>query len=180
MPFSFEQTPLEGVVTIQPRRFPDERGWFQEAYKESDFQKAGLPTKFLQDNLSRSSRGTLRGLHFQRGVHAQGKLVQVLAGAVWDVAVDLRPDSPSFGRWFGVELSAENYKLFYIPPGFGHGFVTLQDNTLFSYKCTAEYNKAAEGGVLWNDPDLAIDWPLTDVLVSPKDAALPSLKAAEL
>lgn len=180
MPFSFEPSPLAGVVVIQPRRFPDGRGWFQEAFKASDFRREGLAADFLQDNLSCSVKGTLRGIHFQRGEYSQGKLVQVLVGAVWDVAVDLRRESSTFGKWFGVELSAENHKLLYIPPGFGHGFVALNDQTLFSYKCTAEYDKAAEGGVLWNDPDLAIDWPLADVLVSPKDAALPSLKAAEL
>jgi len=180
MPFEFEHTPLPGVVLVKPRRFPDDRGWFQEDFKASDFRQAGLPTEFLQDNLSFSSQGTLRGLHYQKGVHAQGKLVQVLAGAVWDVAVDLRRDSATFGHWFGVELSVENATMFYIPPGFGHGFVTLADDTLFSYKCTVEYNKSAEGGVAWNDPDLAIAWPLTDVRISPKDALLPRLAEAEL
>jgi dTDP-4-dehydrorhamnose 3,5-epimerase len=180
MPFEFESSGLAEVVVVQPRRFPDGRGWFQEAFKASEFRRHGLPADFVQDNLSCSAKGTLRGIHFQTGDHAQGKLVQVLAGAVWDVAVDLRRHSPTFGKWFGVELSGENRKMLYIPPGFGHGFVALQDQTLFSYKCTAEYSQASEGGIVWNDPDLAIRWPVTDMLVSPKDAALPPMAKAAL
>ena len=176
MPFSFTPGPLKGLVIIEPRRFPDGRGWFQEGYKRSDFVQAGISEAFVQDNISRSSKGTLRGLHFQQGAYAQGKLVSVLAGAVWDVAVDLRPDSPTKGQWFGVELTAEQPRLFYIPPGFAHGFVALQDETLFTYKCTAEYHKPSEGGIVWNDPTLAIKWPLTDVQVSDKDGVLPTWK----
>ncbi len=176
MPFSFTPGPLKGLVIIEPRRFPDGRGWFQEGYKRFDFVQAGISETFVQDNISRSSKGTLRGLHFQQGAYAQGKLVSVLAGAVWDVAVDLRPDSPTKGQWFGVELTADQPRLFYIPPGFAHGFVALQDETLFTYKCTAEYHKPSEGGIVWNDPTLAIKWPLTDVQVSDKDGVLPTWK----
>ena len=176
MPFTFTPGPLQGLFLIEPRRFPDDRGWFQEGYKRSDFVRAGIPESFVQDNLSYSSRGTLRGLHFQTGSSAQGKLVSVLAGAVWDVAVDIRPDSPTKGRWFGVELTAEQPKLFYIPPGFAHGFVALRDGTLFSYKCTAEYDKPSEGGIRWDDPDLAITWPLEGAQVSDKDKILPTWK----
>ncbi|NNM54488.1 MAG: dTDP-4-dehydrorhamnose 3,5-epimerase [Spirochaetales bacterium] len=176
MPFTFTPGPLAGLVLIEPRRFPDGRGWFQEGYKRSDFVQAGIRENFVQDNLSRSSKGTLRGLHFQKGASAQGKLVSVLAGAVWDVAVDIRPDSPTKGQWFGVELTADLPRLFYIPPGFAHGFVALQDDTLYNYKCTAEYHKASEGGIVWNDLTLAIKWPLTEVQVSDKDGVLPTWK----
>ena len=126
--------------------------------------------------MSSSSKGVFRGLHFQKGEKAEGKLVQVFQGAVWDVAVDLRKDSPSFGKWVGVELSAENHRMFWIPPGFAHGFLTLTDSVLFAYKCTEEYHKESEGGIRWDDPDLAIQWPMKDVLVSEKDAILPFLK----
>ncbi|NNM68151.1 MAG: dTDP-4-dehydrorhamnose 3,5-epimerase [Spirochaetales bacterium] len=174
MPFSFTPGPLAGLVLVTPRRFLDPRGWFQETYKRSEFVDHGIPETFVQDNLSYSSKGTLRGLHFQKGNSAQGKLVSVLAGAVWDVAVDLRVGSPTRGKWYGVELRAEEAQLFYIPPGFAHGFVALTDGTLFSYKCTAEYDKPSEAGLLWNDPELNIAWPLTDVQVSEKDALLPT------
>ncbi len=174
MPFVFEQTPIQGLLVIEPRRFPDDRGFFMETYKYSDFASHGISDHFTQDNHSLSSKGVLRGLHFQTGEHAQGKLVRVISGRVWDVAVDIRHDSPTFLKWFGVELTADNGKLFYLPPGFAHGFVTLEDNTQFLYKCTAEYNKASEGGIRWNDPRINIQWPLKDgILVSEKDAVLP-------
>jgi len=174
MPFVFEQTPIQGLLVIEPRRFPDDRGFFMETYKYSDFASHGISDHFTQDNHSLSSKGVLRGLHFQTGEHAQGKLVRVISGRVWDVAVDIRHDSPTFLKWFGVELTAENGKLFYLPPGFAHGFVTLEDDTQFLYKCTAEYNKASEGGICWNDPRINIQWPLKDgILVSEKDAVLP-------
>lgn len=176
MPFTFTETELEGLLVITPRVFEDERGYFMETYKESDFQKAGIRERFVQDNHSRSSRGTLRGLHFQRAPHAQAKLVRVTRGSLWDVAVDLRPGSKTYGRWVGIELSESNKKLFFIPAGFAHGFVALEDGTELQYKCSAEYNAQADGGVRWDDPELAIEWPLRDVLVSAKDAALPPLK----
>ena len=176
MPFEFSKTKLGGVVVIEPRAFADERGFFMETYKESDFIGAGINERFVQDNHSLSSRGVLRGLHFQTSPHAQGKLVRVISGSVWDVAVDLRPGSPTYMEWFGLELSSENRKMVYIPPGFAHGFLTLEDNTHFLYKCTAEYAPEADGGIRWNDPDIAVEWPLDAGLepdVSEKDALLP-------
>jgi len=176
MAFEFKKLSIEGLLLIKPQRFGDTRGWFQETFKASAFASEGFGEDFVQDNISLSSRGTLRGLHFQNEPYAQGKLVQVLHGRGWDVAVDLRPKSPSFGKWHGLELSAAVPQLFYIPAGFAHGFVALEDNTLFSYKCTKEYNKASEGGVRWNDPEVAITWPLQDVTLSEKDGLLPLLK----
>lgn len=175
MSFSFEPTPLPGVTLVVPERFQDERGWFEESFKASEFAQAGLPATFLQDNFSFSSKGTLRGLHFQGGAHAQGKLIRVLAGACWDVAVDLRPGSSTLGRWFGIELSAKNRLQLYLEPGFAHGLVALADDTLVHYQCTAEYCAESEGGVLWNDPDLAIEWPIQPTNISAKDRQLPRL-----
>ncbi|MDC7234676.1 MAG: dTDP-4-dehydrorhamnose 3,5-epimerase [Spirochaetales bacterium] len=181
MPFEFKETSIPGVVIIQPRKFGDDRGFFMETYKKSDFVSAGITEEFCQDNHSFSCKGVLRGLHFQSAPHAQGKLVRVLAGAVWDVAVDLIPGSPTFGKHVGIELTAENNTMFYIPPGFGHGFLTLEDNTHFLYKCTAEYAPEVDGGVKWDDPDLSIPWPLEgDPLLSGKDAQLPYLKDLSL
>lgn len=180
MPFSFEKTYIENLVIVRPRVFNDDRGWFRENYKQSEFLENGIEETFLQDNISFSSKGTLRGLHFQTGTAAQGKLVTVVRGRVWDAAVDLRKESTTWGRWFGLELSAENQLCFYIPRGFAHGFLTLEDNTLFQYKCTAEYAKASEGGVRWDDPTLAIDWPSAEVQVSEKDAGLPLLDSSLL
>lgn len=176
MPFTVTPTPLPGLLLIEPRVFPDERGFFMETYRDSDLAAAGIHGPFLQDNHSCSSRSTLRGLHFQRPPHAQGKLVRVTAGRVWDVAVDLRPGSPTFGRWQSVELSADNHRIFWIPAGFAHGFLALEDGSELLYKCTEEYNAASEGGIRWDDPDLAISWPLERLLVSPKDAQLPFLR----
>jgi dTDP-4-dehydrorhamnose 3,5-epimerase len=166
---------MPGLVIVQPRIFPDGRGSFFETYKQSEYAANGVAETFVQDNHSVSAKGVLRGLHFQTGDHAQGKLVRVVRGAVWDVAVDLRRSSPAFGQWFGLELSEQNRTQFYIPAGFAHGFVTLADGTEFCYKCTAEYHKASEGGVRWDDPTLAIEWPLAglEVSVSDKDALLP-------
>jgi dTDP-4-dehydrorhamnose 3,5-epimerase len=176
MPFSFEKTPLEGVLIVRPRVFDDDRGFFFESYKASEFRAAGIDQAFVQDNHSRSDRGVLRGLHMQLPPHAQAKLVRVTRGSVWDVAVDMRKGSATFGRWFGLELSETNRTMLFIPRGFAHGFVTLSEQAELQYKCDAEYDKASELGVRWDDPDLAIDWPLADVHVSAKDAALPFLK----
>ena len=176
MPFTFTPGPIEGLVIIEPRVYADDRGFFMESFKASDFAAAGIPGPFVQDNHSRSRRGTLRGLHFQREPYAQGKLVRVTRGAVWDVAVDLRPGSPSFAKWYGLELSERNHLMFWIPAGFAHGFVALEDDSELQYKCTAEYHAPSDGGIRWNDPDLAITWPIKDVLISPKDATLPYLK----
>ncbi len=188
MPFEFKPTPLSGLQVIQPRLFRDERGFFKETYKKSEFFANGISEEFHQDNHSFSSLGTLRGLHFQTKEYAQGKLVQVIKGAVWDVAVDLRVDSPTFKEWYGIELTEENNTMVYLPPGFGHGFLTLAEETHFLYKCTAEYNFEADGGVLYNDPDLGIDWPFEllgisseqGVKLSEKDRKLPRLKEIQV
>ncbi|MEJ5187931.1 MAG: dTDP-4-dehydrorhamnose 3,5-epimerase, partial [Breznakiellaceae bacterium] len=176
--FTFTPGPIEGLVIITPRVFADERGFFMESYKASDFAAAGIQETFVQDNHSRSARGTLRGLHFQKAPYAQGKLVRVTRGAVWDVAVDLRPGSVTFGKWFGIELSETNKILLWIPPGFAHGFVALEDNTELQYKCTAEYHAPSDAGIRWDDPDLAIPWPDLGIpyILSEKDKKLPLLK----
>jgi len=182
MPFTFTKAPIAGLIIIEPRAFPDERGFFMESYKQSDFEKAGILGPFVQDNHSRSRRGVLRGLHFQRPPYAQGKLVRVSRGRAWDVAVDLRKGSPTFGKYFALELSESNRLMFWIPASFAHGFLALEDDTELQYKCTAEYNAASDGGLRWNDPDIAIAWPDIGIppLVSAKDAALPTLREVRL
>lgn len=165
-------TPLKDCYIIEPTIFEDERGYFYEKFNEQKFEKeTGMNGHFVQDNVSKSSYGVLRGLHLQKGDHAQAKLVSCLEGTVWDIAVDLRKNSPSFGKWFGVELSAENKLQFYVPRGFAHGFVVLSENAIFTYKCDNFYNKESEGGVIWNDTDLNIDWklPAKDLILSEKD-----------
>ena len=156
--FNFIQTEIPGVVIIEPTVFGDDRGYFMETYQIDDFAAAGIDHPFVQDNESRSSRGVLRGLHFQKN-HTQGKLVRVTLGEVYDVAVDCRPNSPTFGKWTGVTLSAENKKMFYIPEGFAHGFLVLSDEAEFCYKCTDFYHPGDEGGLAWNDPEIGIEWP---------------------
>lgn len=180
MPCAFTRLGLEGLVLVEPRSFADGRGWFMETYKKSEFAANGISADFVQDNHSYSAKGVVRGLHWQLSPHAQGKLVRAVGGTIWDVAVDLRPGSPSYGKWEGVELSGDNRRMLWIPPGFAHGFVCLSDSVHLLYKCTAEYCKAAEGGVRWDDPDLAIAWPIKDAEVSEKDASLPFLKDARL
>ena len=165
----FIESSLKGVFVIKPKVFDDARGYFFESYNRDAFTSVGLTMNFLQDNQSLSQKGVLRGLHFQNNPHAQGKLVRVITGAVFDVAVDIRKSSPTYGKWFGMELNEKNKTMMYIPEGFAHGFVTLQDNTIFSYKCTNVYNKASEDCLLWNDPDIGIDWQLKDPLLSEKD-----------
>ena len=179
MPFIFKKTPIKDLIVIEPRVFKDERGFFMETYKYSEFNEAGITESFFQDNHSFSLKGVLRGLHFQSEPHSQGKLVRVVKGAVWDVGVDLRPASATYKQWYGLELNEENNKMFYIPPGFAHGFLTYRDNTHFLYKCTTEYAPESDGGIRWNDPDIAVDWPLESGVipdVSEKDAILPYLK----
>lgn len=171
---------LPEVLAFRPRRFGDDRGYFMETFRDQWFEAAGVSVRFCQDNQSHSAQtGTVRGLHFQRVPHAQGKLVRVLAGAVYDVAVDIRPESPTFGQWDGMELTAEGGEQLFIPPGFAHGFMTLADDTLVAYKCTAYYNQAAEGSIAFADPDLAIAWPSLagPAVLSTKDAAAPSFAA---
>jgi len=176
MPFAFTALQIRDVILIEPRVFPDQRGHFLESYKRSEFEANGITLRFVQDNHSVSSAGTLRGLHFQLDPAAQGKLVRVVRGAVWDVAVDIRPASRTYLQWVAEELNEVNHKMLYIPPGFAHGFVALENDTHFLYKCTAEYARDLERGIRWDDPDLAIRWPLQHPTVSEKDAALPPAK----
>lgn len=184
MPFKFEQTDLPGVIHIHPRRFADDRGWFSESYKYSEFNAAGIPERFVQDNQSFSMHGTLRGLHYQLPPYDQGKLVQVVSGRAWDVAVDIRRGSPTFGSSFGVELSAEEGNMLWIPSGCAHGFLSLEDGTRLLYKCTAEYHTASERSIRWDDPDLHIKWPSMPIgdpfILSDKDAVAPFLAQAEV
>ncbi len=163
-------TELPEVLVVEPRVFGDERGYFLETFQARRYAQAGIPGPFVQDNLSFSRRGVLRGLHYQHP-HGQGKLVWVLQGEVFDVAVDIRRGSPTFGRWVGVWLSAENKRQLWIPPGFAHGFCVVSETALFTYKCTDYYAPEAEGTVRWDDPELGIAWPVSDPIVSPKDAA---------
>jgi dTDP-4-dehydrorhamnose 3,5-epimerase len=180
--FNFNKTKIDGVYIIEPKLFGDNRGYFMETYNKEHFAEAGLNMTFVQDNESKSSKGVLRGLHFQRK-HSQGKLVRVTKGEVFDVAVDLRTGSPTYGHWEGVILSEENKKQFYIPEGFAHGFLVLSDETVFNYKCTDFYSPEYDGGVMWNDPDINIEWPLDgieNILLSEKDKDHPSLKELDL
>ena len=165
----FEQTAIEGLVIIRPRIFKDGRGYFFESWNKKTFSDAGITADFVQDNQSLSQKGVLRGLHFQSPPFAQAKLVRVISGAVLDVAVDLRKNSATYGKHVSIELSAENQTMFFVPEGFAHGFVTLQDDTIFAYKCAGYYNKASENTLLWNDATLGIDWETEHPLLSPKD-----------
>lgn len=169
------ETRIPGVLIIEPQVFGDPRGYFLETWNEDRYIQAGLPTRFVQDNLSRSARGVLRGLHFQNP-NAQGKLVYVPRGEVFDVAVDIRAGSPTFGQWVGLTLSSANFRQLYIPGGFAHGFCVLSETALFAYKCTDFYNPKAEGGIIWNDPDIGIDWPVAWPILSDKDGSYPELK----
>ena len=173
------KTAIEGLIIIEPQVFGDERGYFMETYNQEVFEKAGLMMKFVQDNQSKSKKGVLRGLHLQTKF-SQGKLVRVISGAVYDVGVDLRKGSPTYGRYAGVTLSGENKKMFYVPEGFAHGFLVLTDEAVFTYKCTNPYRPEYDAGIVYNDPDIGVDWPLTgdDVLLSEKDGKLPRLKDA--
>lgn len=172
-------TPLAiaDVLLIEPDVFGDARGYFLESFNAARYRDAGILQPFVQDNVSRSARGVLRGLHFQHP-NAQGKLVQVLAGEVFDVAVDVRSGSPTFGQWVGATLSEENHHQLWVPPGFAHGFVVTSDWATFAYKCTALYDRPSERAIRWDDPDIAIRWPIVDVQLSPKDAAAPRLRDA--
>jgi dTDP-4-dehydrorhamnose 3,5-epimerase len=171
-------TAIEGLLIIEPRIFPDDRGYFYESYNQQKYAAAGITGNFVQDNQSFSQKGALRGLHGQADPFAQGKLVRVIQGRVMDVAVDIRKNSPTFGQHVSIELSGDNHVQFWVPPGFLHGFVTLEDNTVFTYKVTNGYDKASEIGVKWNDPTLAINWGIdeVDAIISPKDEVLPAFK----
>lgn len=166
-----KNTPIAGLLVLTPRVFQDDRGYFLETFNAKNLQETGITTSFVQDNESKSTRGVIRGLHYQLNPYAQAKLVRVIEGTVWDVAVDLRKDSPTFGQWYGVELSGENKKQFYIPRGFAHGFSVLSETAVFAYKCDGYYQPEAERGILYNDPTLNIDWKVdeSEALVSGKD-----------
>ena len=169
---------IEGLYVIEPTVFKDERGYFMETYNQNDFKEAGLNMTFVQDNQSMSVKGVLRGLHFQKQ-YPQGKLVRAVRGTVFDVAVDLLSDSKTYGKWFGVTLSAENKKQFYIPEGFAHGFLVLSDEAEFAYKCTDFYHPGDEGGLLWSDPEIGVDWPIEpgmELIISDKDKKWSGLK----
>ena len=168
------QTSIPGLLVVEPRAFGDARGFFLERYHAERYAEAGIEAAFVQDNHSRSEGGVLRGLHFQRR-HPQGKLVEVARGAIWDVAVDLRPGSATFGQWEGLHLSDQDHLQLWVPPGFAHGFCVLSDTADVLYKCTEVYRPDDEGGIVWDDPDLAIDWPITDPVLSDKDRVLPRL-----
>lgn len=170
------KTPIEGLFVLQPKIWHDDRGYFYESFRSDVFEKLNIEVNFVQDNQSLSQRGTIRGLHFQQSPYEQGKLVRVVQGRVLDVALDIRKNSATYGQHYAIELSAENQTQFYIPPGFAHGFSTLEDNTIFCYKCTNYYHKASEGGVMFNDPALGIDWKVEGLFVSDKDKELPLLK----
>jgi dTDP-4-dehydrorhamnose 3,5-epimerase len=163
------KTPIQGLLEINPDVFGDKRGYFFESWSKRAYQNIGLDLDFVQDNQSFSQKGVLRGLHFQNPPFAQGKLVRVVKGAVIDVVVDIRIDSSTYGQYFSIKLSEENRKVFWIPPGFAHGFIALENDTIFTYKCTEVYNKDSEGALLWNDNDLDIDWGVKNPLVSDKD-----------
>lgn len=171
----FTQTHLPGVVLVEPDVFRDARGFFLETFHERKYREGGIPWSFVQDNQSRSQRGTLRGLHAQLE-RPQGKLVRALRGEIWDVAVDARPGSATFGQWFGATLSDADFRQLFVPPGFLHGFCVLSEVAEVEYKCTAFYDREDEIGVRWDDPAIGIAWPLRDPLLSPKDAQLPSLE----
>jgi len=180
MPFHFNHLEIPEIILIEPEVFRDSRGFFMETYKYSDFIQIGIREHFVQDNYSRSSKGVLRGLHYQKAPHAQGKLVQCIKGKIFDVAADIRKGSPTFGRWIGVELSEENGLMFYIPPSFAHGFIVLSESADVTYKCTEEYSPGSDRGIIWSDPDLNIRWPIHDPVLSEKDGKLPLLRDADI
>lgn len=178
--FVFNETNIKDVYIIDVKTFGDHRGYFMETYKESDFKEAGLDYSFVQDNQSSSRKGVLRGLHFQK-THPQAKLVRVIKGEVFDVAVDLRKGSDTYGQWVGVLLSEENHKQFMIPRGFAHGFVVVSDYAEFAYKCDDVYHPEDEGGIMWNDPDVGVEWPdVGEIILSEKDKVHPLLKESKV
>ncbi len=167
------KTELSGLLVIDPKVFGDDRGYFFESFNAEVFASAGLTADFVQDNESRSVKGVLRGLHFQEPPYEQGKLVRVARGAVMDVSVDIRKDSPTYGKWAAFEISEQNKRMLWIPPGFAHGFVALEDDTVFIYKCTNVYNRESESSILWNDEELGIDWGIENPVISEKDSEAP-------
>lgn len=179
MPFNFKKTDIADLILIEPKVFSDERGFFAEIYKYSDFEKFGIAKPLVQLNHSKSSRGVLRGLHYQKIAAAQAKLVRVLSGEIFDVALDIRKGSPSYGKWLGVNLSSSNMKMFYIPEGFAHGFCIISDNAEVEYLCSNIYSPELDRGIIWNDPALKIDWPVSNPSVSEKDSKFPVLDKAD-
>ena len=179
MPFDFRQMDIPGLVLIEPKVFGDDRGYFLEIYKHSEFINAGVPEHFVQDNFSRSAKGVLRGLHYQKDPRAQGKLVRCMKGSIFDVAVDIRKGSPTYAQWAGQELSDRNNLMLYVPAGFAHGFLTLSGTAEVLYKCTAEYSPNDDRGIIWNDPDINIAWGEKAPLLSAKDGLLPLLRDAD-
>ncbi len=177
MPFEFKNLEIPDLVLIEPKVFSDPRGFFMESYHQADFEKAGIHSNFIQDNHAHSQKGVLRGLHYQNEPFAQGKLIRCIKGSIFDVAVDIRKESPAFGKWVGVMLSGQNRLIFWIPKGFAHGYLTLEDETEVLYKTDSVYAPRYEQGILWNDPDLAIDWPMKSPVLSEKDLTFSGFKA---
>ena len=175
MNFLFTPLAIADVILVEPRAFNDERGFFMESYKESAFAEGGIDVRFVQDNRSLSQKGVLRGLHYQKPPHAQGKLVSVTQGEIFDVAVDIRPESPTFGRWASATLTAENRLMLWIPEGFAHGFQALSETAQVHYKTTSEYAREFDAGLRWNDPEIGVKWPIDPPLLSAKDETLPAL-----
>ncbi|MDD4737436.1 MAG: dTDP-4-dehydrorhamnose 3,5-epimerase [Kiritimatiellae bacterium] len=180
MSFEFKELAIPGVWVVEAKRFEDARGYFMMSYRRSVFEAGGIAERFVQDNVSQSSRGVLRGLHYQLDPHAQGKLVMPLRGEIFDVAVDIRRGSATYGKWVGEHLKADTGRMMYVPPGFAHGFCVLSEEALFTYKVTAEYEPSAERGICWNDPEVGVEWPVREPVLSPRDAQLPLLAQAEL
>ena len=181
MPFEFERQRIKDVILIKPKVFGDNRGFFMESYKKSDFYANGIDVEFNQDNHSKSSKGVLRGLHYQKAPYRQAKIVRCVKGRIYDVAVDIRPESKTFGQYVKVELSEENKHMLYIPVGFAHGFVALSDEVEILYKASGEYAPDADRGIIWNDPDINIDWEIDfEPVLSDKDRKQPTLKEADL
>jgi dTDP-4-dehydrorhamnose 3,5-epimerase len=179
MTFRFSQLEIPDVILVEASNLKDDRGFFRETYKQSEFAANGIPLAFVQDNHSRSARGVIRGLHYQKQPKAQGKLVIVTRGEIFDVAVDIRKGSPTYGHWVGRILSVDNGKMLYVPPGFAHGFCALSERADVTYKVTNEYAPELDRGIVWNDPAIGIEWRVREPLLSPKDAALPLLKDAD-
>jgi len=179
MPFEFRHLDIPDVILIQPRIFGDDRGFFLELYKHSDFVQAGIQEHLVQDNYSKSAFGVLRGLHYQKSPKTQGKLVFCLKGRIFDVAADIRKGSPYFGKWVSAELSEQNRQMLYVPPGFAHGFQVLSETAEVMYKCTDEYSPKDERGIIWNDREINVTWPLPDPILSEKDRVNPPLRSAD-
>lgn len=176
MPFQFQSLEIPEIILVKAQRSEDGRGSFAETYKSSEFAANGIPSTFVQDNHSHSVQGVLRGLHYQKHPKAQGKLVMVLRGRIYDVAVDIRRGSPAYGQWLGLQLSADNHHMLYVPAGFAHGFCVLSEQADVIYKVTEEYAPELEQGIIWNDPEIGVEWPITAPILSPKDAGLARLR----